>query len=112
MSVYRTHFYIIFDTLAHATTVRDSILSTLATKPSLSDVTADISEDEDERPKVDGSFFYETTSSRDIVNDWVNKQRTTAPVKNWLKTGWVCWHKWDANLNMNDPACEFGEIGF
>ena len=111
MSVYRTHFYIIFDTLAHADTVKNAIMSNLATEPSLQNVAAETYLD-DEKPKLTGDFYYETTSSRDIVSTWVSQQRTTNPVKNWIITGSVCSHKWDANLNMDDPACEFMELNF
>ena len=110
MSKYRTHFYLTFDTEAHAETVKNAILSVLATKPSLSNVSAIVDYDEEHRPKIDGDFYYETTSSREIVKGWVNQQRITLPVKNWIQTGWVCSHKWDANLAKDDPNCEFEEI--
>jgi len=94
MSKPRFKMVLIVDTLAHAATIRNSIISELAGKDIFEEHNLSASRNEDGNVEAIAEWRFNNDIDRDDIKDWVRDQVENHPVvKTWVSSARLSWHR-------------------
>mgnify|MGYP001603485113 CR=1 FL=1 len=94
MSKARTKLVAMFDTLAHAETVRTQIVTQLAGKDVFQQHALQTGVNDAGQPFLLAGWRFNAIADRDAIRDWLRDQAQNHPVvKNWVIGARLSWHR-------------------